>query len=108
MHLSEQRSTRLSLKMYVTTTSVVHATVERRVYIHTQKAWKGSQTKKRKARVCEHLSNVEARAKERVEVEAEAEAKDEEKEEEEEDTTPMPRPDIGRRRLRRRKTERRG
>ena len=90
--------------MRATTISVVHATEERRASTHTQKAWKGSQNKKRKARMCEHLSNVEARAK----VEAEAEAKDEEKEEEEEDTTPMPRPDIGRRRLRRRKTERRG
>ena len=82
--------------MRATTISVVHATVERRVSTHTQKAWKGSQNKKRKARMCEHLSNVEAKAKERVEVEAEAEAKEEEKEEEKEDTTPMPRPDIGR------------
>ena len=73
LHLSELRSTRLSLKMYVTTTSVVHATVERRVSTHTQKAWKGSQNMKREARMCEHLSNVEAKAKERVEAEAKAE-----------------------------------
>ena len=80
------------LKMRATTISVVHATEERRASTHTQKAWKGSQNKKRKARMCEHLSNVEAKAKERVEVETKAE----EKEEEEEDTTPMPCPDIGR------------
>ena len=84
------------MQMHAITISVVHATEERRASTHTRKALKGSQNKNRKARMCEHLSNVEARAKERVEVEAEAEAKDEEKEEEEEDTTPMPRPDIGR------------
>ena len=58
--------------------------------------------------MCEHLSNVEAKAKERVEVEAEAEAKEEEKEEEKEDTTPMPRPDIGVDKIRRRRRERDG
>ena len=88
LHLSDIRSTRLLLTMYVTTTLVGHATVERRVSTHTQKAWKGSQNKKREARMCEHLSNVEAKAKERVEVEA--------KEDRKEDTTPIPRPDIGR------------
>ena len=59
--------------------------------------------------MCEHLSNVEAKAKERLEVEAKAEAKEEEKEDRKEDTTPMPRPDIGVSKIIiRRRSERRG